>query len=136
MLKLSKRCLSFLSSPEHKPHFFSFFLCLSPCSHPSVLVDKELLKQKLSAPTTMAKVKGVYDLLVTRDVQADRSARGTGSHPCIDPAILEAMIRETLISFPTSSSFPQLGFFLLVFALFVLLCLGQKISLASSSTGT
>jgi len=73
MLKLSKRCLSFLSSPKHKPHFFSFFLCLSPCSHPFVLVDKELFKQKLSAPTTMAKVKGVYDLLAPETFkQTDR----------------------------------------------------------------
>ena len=54
-------------------------------------MDRELLLQKLSAPNLSGKIKGVYDLLVPIEDQAQYSGRGRGKHDAVPSEVLGAM---------------------------------------------
>ena len=60
-------------------------------AHPGVVVDVQQLKQKLAAPTSLGKMKGVYDLVVPREHQARYSGRGRGKYTQVPTEIFEAM---------------------------------------------
>ena len=68
------------------------------------------LKRKLAAGTTEAKIKGVYDLLLTRDAQSRVSAFGKGEYESLDAEGFGAMRGD--LSFPLPF-FPSVLRFLL-----------------------
>jgi len=91
-----------------------------------VVVDKEDLRRKLAARDPMAQIKGVYDLLVTREQQAAYSALGKGKHPAVPNNIRLAMIGDhpliPAITFQVDLTFLFVffSFFFLFFFLFFL----------------
>ena len=60
-------------------------------SHPEVTVNRDLLKQKMSAATKPAQIKGLYDLLVQREDQAKYSGKGKGDFEAVPHPIFSAM---------------------------------------------
>jgi len=90
-----------------------------------VVVDKEDLRRKLAARDPMAQIKGVYDLLVTREQQAAYSALGKGKHPAVPNNIRLAMIGDhpliPAITFQVDLTFFFFFFFFFFLSFFFLL---------------
>jgi len=68
-------------------------------SHPEVTVNRDLLKQKMSAATKPAQIKGLYDLLVQREDQAKYSGKGKGDFEAVPHPIFSAMKGSFSFSF-------------------------------------
>ena len=58
---------------------------------PRVTVQQAALPIKLSSPTMLGKIKGVYDLLLSREDQARYSGRGKGKFEMVPQEIFGAM---------------------------------------------
>ena len=72
------------------------------------MVDKDALKQKLMAPTKLAKIKGVYDLLIPREEQALYAGKGKGKYKAVPPDVKEAMKGKHLFPFSLFHIWPHL----------------------------
>jgi hypothetical protein len=59
--------------------------------YPEITVLKEALSNKMAARTPLAKVKGVYDLLMPRSRQAEFSGRGRGDIKAVPDDIFGAL---------------------------------------------
>jgi hypothetical protein len=81
------------------------------CSFPKVKVKRQELKNKLSAGTTEARIKGVYDLLVKREDQANYCGRGKGSDGRV-------AVPEEIFGALCGEFFFLLSFFFLLFLFF------------------
>jgi len=60
---------------------------------PNVKAPMSQMKRKLGASTKLGQIKGIYDLLVPRDVQAKTSGKGNGRYQSVNADVFKAMER-------------------------------------------